>query len=90
VAQAAGGLPPIFPEHPTGLLHAVVFDDHCEAKEVRAYPVADMPATRHRLPWLIAPGSDPFKRALERGVELSNRLGSTLQVRDSYGVVEVK
>jgi poly-gamma-glutamate synthesis protein (capsule biosynthesis protein) len=85
----ASGLPPIFPEQPEGLVHSVVFDQHCEPKEVRVYPAASVGQTRHRLPVLIEPGSEQFGRVLKRAVELNDRLRTGLEAREAYGAVPV-
>jgi poly-gamma-glutamate synthesis protein (capsule biosynthesis protein) len=88
--EAAGGLRPIMPEQPDGIIHAVVFDSRCEVQEVRAYPAVNLGSNRHRLPALVEPGSERFHNVLKRASDLSGRLNTPFQARESYGVVEVK
>ena len=73
-----------------GVVQAVVFNQDCEPSEVRMYPVASAGQTRHRLPLLLEPGSEPFGRAMTRAAELCDRVGTALQERDGYGAIAVK
>lgn len=72
------------------MIHAVIVNDHCEVREVRAYPAVNLGGTRHRLSALIEPGSERFSQVMKRATELSDRIGTPFQARESYGVVEVK
>jgi poly-gamma-glutamate synthesis protein (capsule biosynthesis protein) len=90
IGEQAGGLPPVFPEQSDGIIHAVVFNPRCEVQEVRAYPAVNLGGSRHRLPALIDPGSERFGTVMKTATELSGRLGTPFQARESYGVVEVK
>ena len=89
-AEQAGGLRPAYVETPEKVVHAVIFDEHSEPKEVRMYPADDLGGTRHRLPALVEPGSEQFARVLKRQAELCEGLGAKVLVRDTYCVVEVK
>ena len=74
------------------MVYAVVFDKQLELKEVRAYPTdhAKDVGSRHRIPYLLEPGSELFNRVLKRETERCRQLDTKFEVRDSYGVVEVK
>jgi hypothetical protein len=45
---------------------------------------------RHRLPTLIDPGSERFDVVLQQATEMCDRVGTQLQRRDGYGIIEVQ
>lgn len=89
-AVREGGVPPAFVETPEKVLHAVIFDEQCQPKEVRLYPADNLRGTRHSLPALVEPGSEQFERVLKKQTELCEPLGAKVLTRDRYGVVDVK
>ncbi len=92
-AQQEGGLAPTYHAEVGGLVYAAVFDKQLELKEVRAYPTErtkGVKGSRHEIPQLLEPGSELFNRVLKRETERCRQLDTRFEVRDSYGVVEVK
>src|SRR5262249_23552052 len=89
-AAESGGLQRAYQETANKVLHSVVFNERCEPVEVRMFPADELSGNRHRLPVLLEPGSEQFTRVLNAQSKLCDALGSTVQTRDTYGVVEVK
>jgi hypothetical protein len=89
-SSQAGGLGAHFNEGTAVALHAVVFDANGELSEVRAYPMERLGGSRHGIPSLLEPGSEKFNRVLELTHERCERIGTSFEARDAYGVVEVK
>jgi poly-gamma-glutamate capsule biosynthesis protein CapA/YwtB (metallophosphatase superfamily) len=86
----ASGIPHIFPEERQATIQGVMFDKDCNVKEVRAFPIEFVRnGPRRSMPSLLKPNSEGFQKALKRATALSERLGTRMQTRDSYGVVEV-
>jgi hypothetical protein len=89
-AAGSGGLPRAYQETAEKVLHTVIFNERCEPVEVRMFPADELGGNRHRLPVLLEPGTEKFTRVLNAQTKLCEPLGSTVQIRDTYGVVEVK
>jgi poly-gamma-glutamate synthesis protein (capsule biosynthesis protein) len=86
-AERAGGVGAHMPAGSDALVHTVVFDAHCEVKEVRVHPIERMKGTRHGTPWLVEPDSEIFKRVMQKTTDQCNRLDTEFQVRDRHGAV---
>lgn len=89
-SERAGGLGAHMPAGSDALVQAVVFDQQGHVKEVRVYPIERMRGTRHGIPRLVEPGSEIFNTVMQKTTEQCKCLGTQFEVRDSYGVVEVK
>jgi poly-gamma-glutamate capsule biosynthesis protein CapA/YwtB (metallophosphatase superfamily) len=89
--EQASGLRRIFVAHREATIQAVILDQNCEVKEVRAYPIqTSRQGTRRSVPMRLSPDSEGFHRAIERVTRQSIEFGTDLRVRDGYGVVEVR
>lgn len=56
----------IFVAHREATVQAVILDQNCEVKEVRAYPIqTSRQGTRRSVPMLLAPDSEGFGRAIK-------------------------
>ncbi len=89
-AEKEAGLKPGSPKKVGGMVYATIFDKNFELKEIRAYPTQRMKGSRHEIPELLEPGSDLFNRLLKLETERCEKLGTKLEVRDSYGVAVAK